>query len=298
VSVREAKNLSPPLRRGLELALVGVAAIWGATFVTVKDAVRHVPVFEFIAMRFLLAAILMSAVFWPQLRSLSRAGRLAGLLAGLTVFAGYSFQTTGLQYTRASNAGFVTGLFVVFAPLFAALFLKRLPSAGPLAGVGFAIVGLALLSLTHGLHVRYGDTIVLLAAVSFALQIVILARYAPEHSPAALVTVQMWVTAVLSVIVSAAFEDYRSPTSPDVWHGVLITGVLASALAFYVQTLAQRYVSPTRTAVILVSEPAFAGLFGIVLLNEALTVRGWVGAGLILAGMLVAELFPQRGGEG
>jgi drug/metabolite transporter (DMT)-like permease len=289
---------SPLLRRGLELALVGVAAIWGATFVTVKDAVRHVPVFEFIAMRFLLAALLMSAVFWGRLRSLDREGWRAGLLAGLTVFAGYTFQTTGLQYTKASNAGFVTGLFVVFAPLFAAVFLKRLPTAGPVAGVVLATVGLALLSLTHGFHIRYGDAIVLLAAVSFGLQIVILARYAPEHSPAALATVQMWVAALLSVVVSAVFEDFQTPSNPNVWHGVLITGVLASALAFYIQTLAQRYVSPTRTAVILVSEPAFAGLFGIVLLDETLTGRGWAGAGLILLAMLVTELFPQRTAEG
>jgi drug/metabolite transporter (DMT)-like permease len=285
-------------RRGLELSLVCVAALWGATFVTVKEAVARVPVFEFIAMRFLLAAILMSMVFWRQVRSLDRDGWRAGLLAGLTLFAGYAFQTTGLQYTKASNAGFVTGLFVVFAPLFASVFLRRVPSAGPFAGVVLATIGLALLSLTHGFHVRYGDAIVLLAAVSFAVQIVILARYAPEHSPAALASVQLWVAAVLATLVSAVFEAHRTPADPDVWHAVLITGVLASAVAFYVQTLAQRYVSPTRTAVILVSEPAFAGLFGIVLLDETLTARGWLGAGLILVAMLVTELFPQRAAEG
>jgi drug/metabolite transporter (DMT)-like permease len=145
---------------------------------------------------------------------------------------------------------------------------------------------------------RYGDAIVLLAALSFAVHIVILARYSPEHSPAGLTVVQMWVAGVLSAVSTLAFEHPVAPTSGVVVRGVIITGLFASALAFFIQTLAQRYVSPTRTAVILVTEPAFAGLFGIVLLSESLSARGWIGAALILCGMLVAELTPRSATEG
>src|SRR5205085_10639107 len=104
--------------------------IWGATFVTVKNAVEHVPVFEFIALRFALGATVLTAVAWPQVRRLGRDGLRAGAVTGLAVFGGYACQTIGLQYTRASNAGFVTGLFVVIAPVLATVFLKRRPSAG------------------------------------------------------------------------------------------------------------------------------------------------------------------------
>jgi drug/metabolite transporter (DMT)-like permease len=291
-------DISPAARHGLELALVGVAAIWGATFVTVKNAVAHVPVFEFLALRYALAGVVLTAVFWRQLRGLGRDGLRAGLLAGAFLFAGYTAQTIGLQYTRASNAGFVTGLFVVIAPILSMLVLRRRPSVGPIAGVVLATAGLALLSLTHGFHVRYGDAIVLLAAVSFACHIVVLGRYSPEYSPAGLTVVQMWVAALAAAVLALTVENPVAPTHPDVVWGVFITGVFAGALGFFIQTLAQRYVAPTRTALILVSEPAFAGLFGIVLLGEALSLRGWLGAGLILAGMLVAELIPQRASEG
>jgi drug/metabolite transporter (DMT)-like permease len=283
----------PLVRHGFALALVAVAAVWGATFPLVKEAVKRVPPFEFLALRYILAALVMTAVAAPQIRGLGREGRNAGMLVGLTLFAGYAFQTIGLQYTRASNAGFVTGLFVVFAPLFAALFLRRRPGVGPALGVMLATAGLLLLSLTNGSHVRKGDVIVLFAAMSFAMQIVLLARYAPRFSPAGLTAVQMLVAAVLSTGWTLAGEHLVAPDG-FVWMAVAITAIFASAVGFSVQTAAQRHIGPTRTAVILVSEPAFAGLFGIVLLGEHLTGRGWIGAGLILLGMLAAELGPRR----
>jgi drug/metabolite transporter (DMT)-like permease len=280
-------------RHGFALALVAVTAVWGVTFPVVKDAVQRVPAFEFLALRFTLAAIVTTAIFARPVLALGREGFVAGVLAGTTLFAGYAFQTVGLQYTRASNAGFVTGLFVVFAPLFATLFLRRRPHFGAMLGVVLAVTGLALLSLTNHLHVRKGDAIVLFAAISFALQIVLLARYAPRHHPGALAAVQLWVTAVLSGLWSVSGEQWRAPTA-SVWGAVVITGLFASAVAFTVQTAAQRHIGPTRTAVILTMEPVFAGLFAWLLLNERLTLRGWIGAGLILAGMLVAELWPRR----
>lgn len=289
---------APPLvRRGLELGLVGVALIWGFTFITVKKALEHVPVFEFLALRFWLAAIVLGLVFRRQVAGLGRAGWRAGVLIGLALFVGYVFQSVGLQYTRASNAGFVTGLFVVIAPLLSTVFLHRRPSPGVVAGIVLATVGLGLLSITDAGGFRRGDLIVLGAAFFFAVHIVLLGRFAPEHSPAGLAVVQILVAAALSTVLTVVAEDPVAPTHGDVVSGVLITGILASAAAFLIQSTAQRYVSPSRTAVILVTEPAFAGLFGVVVLGEALALRGWLGAGLILAGMLVAELAPHRGDD-
>lgn len=283
----------PVARHGWELALVGVAAVWGFTFITVKEAVDHVPVFEFLALRFVLAAVLMTAIAWRRLRGLGRSGWTACGLGGLMIFTGYACQTLGLQRTTATNAAFVTGLFVVIAPVLSVVWLKRRPGAGPLVGVGLATVGLFLLSATEGLHLRSGDVIVLGAAVSFAVQLIVIARASPEHSPAALAAGQLWVTAICATVATLLFEHPTAPTHHEVVTGVLVTAVLASAGAFWVMALAQRFVSPTRTAVILVMEPVFAGIAGVIVLHEALSARQWLGAVLILAGMLTAELSPS-----
>ncbi|MBI4260088.1 MAG: DMT family transporter, partial [Actinobacteria bacterium] len=268
------RDASPAVRRAVLLGLVGVAAVWGVTFSVVKEAVERIPPVEFLALRFGIAAVLLTAFAWPQVRGLGVSGLGAGALAGLALLAGYSLQTIGLQYTGATNAGFLTGLFVVITPLLSALLLRRLPAPGALVGVVLATAGLGLLSLTSGLGVRYGDALVLGAAASFAVHIVVLGRFSPVHSPAGLTAVQMWVAAALATGWSLAAERVVVPSGGFVWFAVLISAVVSSALGFYVQTLAQRYVSPTRTAVVLASEPAFAGLGGFLLLGETLSPRG------------------------
>jgi drug/metabolite transporter (DMT)-like permease len=290
----------PPARhRGLELALIGVAAVWGFTFPVVKDAVEIIPPFQFLAVRFGMAALLMTAVFWRGLRTFGVKQIAASVAAGVALFAGYAFQTVGLQYTQASNAGFITGLFVVFTPILTAVWLRRLPARAAVAGVVLATVGLALLSVSPaGFRFGYGDAVVLLCAVSFAVHIVLLGRFAPDLPTGPLTTIQLWVTATLSAWLSLSFETPVEVAGHDVWLAIVLTAVYASAIAFFIQTRAQRTLSPTRTALILVSEPAFAGLFGFVLLGETLTVVGWSGAALILAGMLAAELAPTRAREG
>jgi drug/metabolite transporter (DMT)-like permease len=160
--------------------------------------------------------------------------------------------------------------------------------------VALATAGLFLLSVTEGFRPRSGDLIVLGAAASFAVHFVVLGRFSPAYPPAGLTAVQMVTAAVIAIVASVASEDLVVPAGGYLWFAILVSALVSSALGFFVQTLAQRYLSPTRTALILVSEPAFAGLAGFLLLDEVLTGRGWTGAGLILAGMVVAELSPQR----
>jgi drug/metabolite transporter (DMT)-like permease len=272
-----------------ELALVAVTAVWGSTFVLVRDAVAQIPPFTFIAYRFLAAAMLLAAIR-PRLAAGGQPGLLAaGTVAGLALFCGYGFQTVGLQYTTASNAGFITGLAVVLTPLFAAVLLRQPPGRWPLTGAVLAAAGLALLSLQR-LEVRQGDALVFCCAVAFAAHILLLGRYAPRYPSYPLAVVQLATTGLLALAWAAVADDLVVPGSAEVWVALVITSVAASAGAFLIQTRAQREVSPTRTAVILTMEPVFAGLFGFLLAGERLSGRGWLGAGLILAGMLVAEL--------
>ena len=293
-------------RRGVgayrwELAMVAVTAVWGSTFVLVRDAVAQVPPFTFIAYRFLAAALLLAAIRprlalggpaaggAPGLGGRGLGPLAAGAVIGVALFAGYGFQTVGLQYTTASNAGFITGLSVVLTPLLGALLLRQAPGRWPVTGVCVAAVGLALLSLQR-LEVRRGDALVFACAVAFATHILLLGRYAPRLSTYRLAVVQLATAGLLALVWAGLAGDLAVPASAQVWVALAITSVAASAGAFLIQTRAQREVSPTRTAVIFTMEPVFAGLFGFLLAGERLSGRGWLGAGLILAGMLTAEL--------
>jgi drug/metabolite transporter (DMT)-like permease len=281
-------------RRGVgayrwELAMVAVTAVWGSTFVLVRDAVAQIPPFAFIAYRFLAAALLLAAVR-PRLAAGGQPGLLAaGAAAGLALFAGYGFQTVGLQYTTASNAGFITGLSVVLTPLLAALLLRQPPGRWPVAGALVAAAGLACLSLQR-LEVHRGDALVFGCAVAFATHILLLGRFAPRFASYRLAIVQLATAGLAGLAWAGVAGDLAAPGSVEVWVALAITSVVASAAAFLIQTRAQREVSPTRTAVIFTMEPVFAGLFGFLLAGERLSGRGWLGAGLILAGMLMAEL--------
>lgn len=276
-----------------ELALIGVAAIWGLTFVMVQDAVEVIPVMAFLAYRFIPAALLVGAIFWRGLRSLPRDGWRAGLVMGSFLTAGYIFQTMGLERTSASNAGFITGMFVVLTPIFGSIFLRQ--KAGRIAWIAALVsaFGLYLLSGTgaEGLRV-VGDGLVLLCACSFAGHILVTDRAVKDHATGPLLAVQLGVCGAVTLVLALASDGLPVPRESQVWTALAVTAVLASALAFFVQTYAQRHAPPARTALILASEPAFAGFFAWLLADERLSALGWVGAALILASIVAVELVP------
>jgi drug/metabolite transporter (DMT)-like permease len=269
-----------------------VTAVWGGTFVVVKESVARVPVYSFNGARFLLAAGVLAVCCVAGLRRLGLDGLRHGALLGSFLFAGYAFQTVGLQYTEASTAGFITGMFVVFTPLLAAGILRRPPGVAALNGVALATVGLGLLSLDERFAPAPGDLLVLGCALSFAAHIVGLGAWSRRYEPLPLTTVQLATAGLLHAGVAATVEAGSASYRVDgyVLGAIALTGLLASAGAFWVQTAAQQVIPPTRTAIVLTMEPVFAGLFGFVLLGERLPARGWVGCGLILGAMLLTEL--------
>jgi drug/metabolite transporter (DMT)-like permease len=277
--------------RAAELALVGIAAVWGLTFVMVQDAVERLPVMAFLGYRFLPAALLVALVFRRRLRALSAAGWRAGLVMGAFLTAGYVLQTLGLERTSASNAGFITGLFVVVTPLIGALLFRERLGAAAWAAAVVSAAGLYLLSGTHG--VNSGDGLVLLCAVAFSAHIVATARSVGAHDPGALLAVQLGVCGVVCLAAAAIGGDLEPPRGATVWSALVVTSLVASALGFFVQTYAQRHTPPARTALILASEPAFAGLFGWLAGGEHLSALAWTGAVLIMVAILAVEVVPR-----
>lgn len=270
------------------LVLVAVTAVWGVTFVQVKDAVALYPLFAFLALRFLIASATLAVPAAGRLRSLGRAGWSAGALAGALLGAGYALQTAGLQRTSVSSAGFVTGMYVVLTPLLAlACFRIRVPRAG-WGGVALATAGLGLLSGVHGGGAG-GDLLVLGGAAVYALQIVLLERFAPRYDPLAFTLVEMAVAFAGVAVVAVAAGELAWPHGWTVWGALLVTGVFASALAFLAQTWAQQRTSATRTALVFALEPVWAALFGVTLAGDRLGAWGWLGCAVIMSGIALAE---------
>ncbi len=224
------------------LALLGVTAVWGSTFVVVKDAIGRMPVTDFLTWRFGLATLAMLAVRPLALRRLPARGARAGVLLGVALAAGYLLQTLGLQTTPASVSGFLTGLFVVLTPLGAALLLGTPPGRTAWLAVGLATVGLGLLSL-RGLSIGGGELLTLLCAAAFALHIVGLGRWASRYDAYGLAVLQLGTTTVVCALVAVP-GGLAVPPDAGVWAALALTSVVATALAFVVQTWAQATLSP------------------------------------------------------
>ena len=278
------------------LALLGVTAVWGSTFIVVKDAVRQMPVTDFLTWRFTIAALAMLLLRPRAVARLGRDGRRVGLVLGCALGAGYLLQTLGLQTTSAAVSGFVTGMFVVLTPLGAALLLREPPGRAAWAAVVLATVGLGLLSL-HGFSVGTGELLTLGCAAAFALHIVGLGRHAASYDVYGLAVVQLLTVAGLCAVVALP-GGLAMPPDAGVWGAIALTSLAATALAFVVQTWAQAHMAPTRAAVLMTMEPVFSGVFAVGVAGEAFGLRAAAGAVLVLAAMVLTEVGPRHGAEG
>jgi drug/metabolite transporter (DMT)-like permease len=267
------------------LALVVVTAVWGVTFVQVKDALEVYPLFGFLAVRFAIASLTLAPLAAPRLRA---AGWKPGALLGALLAVGYALQTAGLERTTVSSAGFITGLYVVFTPVFGYLLFRIRVARVVVVGVGLAVLGLALLTGV-GVGDPLGDALVLAGSAAYSLQIALMERYARRYDPIAFTFVEMLAAFVGFTVIAVALGQLELPRGWVVWGALLVTGVFASALGFLVQTWAQRQLSAARTALAFAMEPAWTAVFGFWLAGDRLGAAGWTGAALIMAGIVVAE---------
>jgi drug/metabolite transporter (DMT)-like permease len=292
------------------LALVFINLIFGATFVVVKDAMTHVTPVRFVALRFLVAAgVLLLAALVRERTHLLRAGTWRdGALLGALLYAGYATQTAGLVFTTPAVSAFLTGLSVAFVPVLAVVLLRDRVPGGAWAGVAIALAGLVALTWPGGgVHAGPGELLTLGTALAYALHFIATAHVTARTPPLSLAAVQIAVVAALAfatlpldAAVARAGIAAAPPAAPFAplpaiaWLEVVGMGVVATALAFFLQTWAQRTVPATRVAVIFTLEPVFATLFSAAFFGERFGLRAGIGMALILVGMLVVAL---RGGE-
>lgn len=272
-----------------DLWLLLCTFLWGATFSAVRDAMSYVSPFLWLGMRFLLGGLVLLPFCWRHLRGLGGQGWRDGLILGAFMFAGFALQTAGLVHTTASRSAFITGLAVVLVPPVAIVVLKSKLDPWQALGVLLAGAGLYLLSRPSAGGFNLGDLYTALCAVCFAMVVVLVQRYTDRHHPLGLIMVQVMATVALSGLLLALAERPRFAWSPTLVPDILVTGILATAGSLVIQFYWQRRTTPVRAAVIYTLEPVFAAGFAYLLLGETMGGWAWLGAGLILVGMLSAE---------
>jgi drug/metabolite transporter (DMT)-like permease len=294
---------APAARWKAELALVVAAFFFGTTFVVVQDAVDRLDPLPFLALRFLMAALVLG--FLARGRPASPLVRRDGIAAGTALALGYGLQTIGLQYTTPATSAFVTYLLVVFVPIIALVVFRRRPHPVTLAGIVLALVGLVLLTGADGegagIGLGRGELLTLGCAVMFAAHLVILSEISSRHDPVRLTVVQLatvglgCLAAMLISQAAVALGDDGATGVGTLDGSVLLaaafTGVFATALAFLLMVWGQRTVSATRAALIFLLEPVFAAALSWVL-GDPLTAAAAAGGTLILGGVVLAELGP------
>jgi len=273
------------------IALLGSTAAWGSTFVVVKDGIEQMSLWSLNSWRWMLAFMLLVAIR-PRALRVPRALLLRGLAVGLVTSLGYLFQTVGLLTTTASVSGFITGMFVVFTPFFARMFIGDRITGSAWIGVLLSFIGLGLISL-NGFSLSVGVLWTVAGAAMWAMQIVTLAKWATHENAYSIAVIQIGVVAVFFTI-GALIEGLQVPPSAGVWEGLFVLVVFASVLAYTVQVWGQAHIDATRAAVIFTMEPVFAGIFGVWLRQDQVTLRTLAGAGFILGATLVSEFGSRR----
>ncbi len=274
------------------LALLAMAASWGSTFFLIHDLLRRVPAIDFLALRFSMGALFLLILAPRAIGRLSTSARKRAVVLGLLYGFGQILQTIGLASTPASVSGFITGMYVVLTPVFAALILRSRISGLTWVAVFLAISGIAVMTLT-GFSIGYGQTLTLVASALYALHIVGLGAWSVPSEAIGVTTLQIITIAVVCTAVAAPGGIVIPHTSAD-WASVIYMGLIPGALAVMGQTWAQAHLSPTRAAIIMSMEPVFAAFFATLFGGESMTLRVLLGGAMVLSAMLIVELMPRR----
>lgn len=276
-----------------EIGLIVTAIIWGSGFVGSALALDYYTPYQILAGRFLIGVLLLSAVFYRKFSQLKKRTLIQGMILGSILYIAFVLQTVGLQFTTPSKNAFLTAVNVVIVPFIGFIFYKRKLDAFELMGAVFAVIGIALLSLQLTGEVNIGDLLTLLCAFAFAFHIFYTARFVEGEDAIVLTLVQMGTAAFIGIGVMMGRGETNFSFEPAALMPLVYLGVFSTTIAYLLQTIAQKFITETKAAIILSTEAFFGTVFSVVLLGEILTVRMSVGAMLILLAVIIAEAKPQ-----
>lgn len=277
-------------RTRAELYLFSLTIIWGSTFVLTKFILIHASPFVYVALRFAFASILFFILFYKRLKSITYRGIIKGSVLGILLFIGFVVQTIGLKYTTASKSAFITGLMVVFTPLFQLLIERKPPKIGNILGVILVAIGLYCMTSPQGSAFNIGDGLTLIGAITFGLYMVYLDMYCREFEPSHLTIVQFVSTTLLALCTIPFLETAYLDIDVNFVLVLFYLVLMPTIVALYVMAKYQQYTTPTRSAIIYSMEPPFAAIFAFLVLGEILGFIGIFGALIIISGLIVSEL--------
>ncbi|MNF42264.1 EamA-like transporter family protein [compost metagenome] len=281
-----------------DILMLITAAIWGAAFVAQRLGMDAIGPFLYTGLRFTLGALILLPLLLilpkPAVkRPLNRGMLLGGLLMGLALTLGINLQQVGLLFTSVTNSGFITGLYVIIVPLLG-LFLGHRTGLGTWMGACLAVLGMFLLSVGEGFQVASGDWLQLAGACVWGVHVLLVGFFASRYDPIRLAILQFAVCAVFSLVLALVFEEIKLGAILEAGPAILYGGVIAVAIGYTLQVVAQRHAIASHAAIILSLEAVFAAIAGALMLDESLHARGYIGCVLMLAGMLIAQLWPQK----
>lgn len=277
--------------------LLAVTIIWGGGFVASDIALAGLTPFQIMAIRFLIATIVMAVLAGKEIKTIRKEEWKCGAILGFFLFGGFALQIIGLQYTTPSKNAFLTATNVVFVPFIAMVLYKRKVKAQSLVGAAMAIIGAGVLSLQADFSMGIGDALTLVCAVCFAFQIFLTGEFVGRIRPMVLNFIQMAMASVCSLVGYLFSGELAFHADKNSIWAVLYLGLISTCLTYFLQTLSQRYVEETKAAIILSMEAVFGTVFSVILLHEQVTAKMLIGSALILGAVLVSELPVFAGKE-
>lgn len=263
---------------------------WGMTFVIVKEIVSVMGVFAFLGIRFLIAGAVIFLIFHRRFVKIDKKAVFPGIVIGIVLSAAYASQTTGLKYTTASKAGFITGLSVILVPIIVSAIRRKFPSLQAIIAVVVSFAGLIVITGGVSMNFNRGDLWVLLCAVLYAMHIVLVGIFSVKYDAFVLSFLQVFTTGIICTSIALMAKDFSMPFNWGVIGGIVFCALFATAFIFTIQNRFQQNISETKTAIIFSFEPVFAALGAFLYLNEKITWGIVIGGIMIFAGMIIADL--------
>lgn len=272
-----------------ELVLLLITVIWGSAFVVVKNTISEIPPNYVIAIRFLMAFLLLVIFLFPKLKKLNRHYIIGGLLIAIPGYLGYYTQTIGLKYTTAGNSAFLTSIYVILVPFIYWRIRRKRPNIYNVSAAIMCLIGIGFISLQNNLSINYGDILNIISGVTFAFQIVIISILTEKYDPILICVSQFFFTGFFALIVALFTEQLPASWSSDSVFSLLYIGIFSTAIALVLQNVCQKYVAASKASLIMSLESVFGCLFGALLLHEKLPPKTVIGFILVLVAMIVSE---------
>lgn len=272
-----------------EIGLIITAIIWGSGFVASAVSLEHYTPYQILAARFLIGVIILCIIFYKKLKNIKKSTLIKGSILGLFLYVAFVLQTVGLQYTTPSKNAFLTAVNVVIVPFIGFLLYKRKIDMFELVGAVTALIGVAVLSLKLSSEINIGDLLTLCCAVGFAFHIFYTAKFVKDEDAVLLTIVQMITAAVISWIVVLFKGETSFTLESEGLLPLIYLGIFSTTIAYLLQTVAQKFITETKAAIILSTEAFWGMAFSVAILSEIMTTKMMIGAVLILGAIIISE---------